>query len=362
MNSLLAHLYSRIKGSPEDIATMSLCYVLENSESAKQVFCNYLSSISGIENIPDLYFKTQVSGENSERPDLVGSDRNNDEVLLCEAKFWAGLTKNQPLAYLERLRKSENSMEKALVFICPKARIISLWGELTRIINASEAVKSDESQELKRVKVGGVLMTIVSWGEIVNIIMQALSAEHSPIFSDVQQLQGLCERMDEEAFLPFSQEDFGIDKAQRILSFYNIVDKVAGELINNMGASSKGLKATSQYGGYSRYLRIGDFGISIRYSCNYWISLAETPFWLTIKEIENDTWIFAREAREKLKSYENNIPKKLFYNENWQELLIPLYVPAYAYEDEVVNAIFETVKNVFTILGYEGINKYGFSR
>lgn len=62
MNSLLAHLYSRIKGSPEDVATMSLCYILENSATAKQVFRNYLSTISGIESFPVLYFKTQVSG------------------------------------------------------------------------------------------------------------------------------------------------------------------------------------------------------------------------------------------------------------------------------------------------------------
>jgi hypothetical protein len=357
MNSLLAHLYSRIKGSPEDIATMSLCYVLESSESAKQVFCNYLSSVSGIESFPDLNFKTQVSGENNERPDLVGSDRNNDEVLLCEAKFWAGLTKNQPLAYLERLRKSESSMEKALVFICPESRIISLWGELTRIINGSDAVKSDESQELKRVKVGGILMKIVSWREIVNIIMQALSAEHSTMVADVQQLQGLCERMDEEAFLPLTHEDFGVDKAKRIMSFYNIVDKVTDELINNMGASPKGFKKTYQYAGVDRYLRLGDFGISIRFSCNHWAKFAETPFWLTIKAIENNEWVYAKKAREKLKSYENDIPKKLYINETWQELVIPLYVPAYAYEDEVVNAMLGTVKDVFTILGYEQIGK-----
>lgn len=58
----------------------------------------------------------------------------------------------------------------------------------------------------------------------------------------------------------------------------------------------------------------------------------------------------------KLKSYENNIPKKLFISKD-QELLIPLYAPAYAYKNEVVNIMFETVKDVFTILGYERINK-----
>ena len=86
-------------------------------------------------------------------------------------------------------------------------------------------------------------MTIVSWRAIVNIIMQVLSEEHSPMVADLRQLQGLCERMDEEAFLPLTQEDFGIDRAQRILSFHNIVNKVADKLINNMGGIYKRLES-----------------------------------------------------------------------------------------------------------------------
>ena len=34
--SLLAHLYPRIKGSQEDIATYSLCYIVDQSEESNQ--------------------------------------------------------------------------------------------------------------------------------------------------------------------------------------------------------------------------------------------------------------------------------------------------------------------------------------
>jgi len=34
-NSLLAHLYSHIKGSQEDVATLSLQYILSNYEALK---------------------------------------------------------------------------------------------------------------------------------------------------------------------------------------------------------------------------------------------------------------------------------------------------------------------------------------
>jgi hypothetical protein len=52
-----------------------------------------------------------------------------------------------------------------------------------------------------------------------------------------------------------------------------------------------------------------NFGISIRFSCKHWKSFSQTPFWLSIKAIEDNKWTYAKEAREKLKAYENSIPK-----------------------------------------------------
>lgn len=180
----------------------------------------------------------------------------------------------------------------------------------------------------------------------MNVLLQTLSAEKSPMTADVLQLQGLCERMDEEAFLPFTQEDYGIENAKKILNYYQIVNKVADKLIHEMGASTKGVRATPQFGGFSRYLKLGGFGISIRFSCDHWIKFAETPFWFTIKEDKGD-WVYAVNAREKLISYENCAPKRLFINEISQELLIPLYAPAYSYEDEVLNNMFWKTRGRF---------------
>ena len=47
--------------------------------------------------------RTQPTGKEGERPDLAGVDREGRECVLIEAKFWAGLTSNQPVAYLKRL-------------------------------------------------------------------------------------------------------------------------------------------------------------------------------------------------------------------------------------------------------------------
>lgn len=215
MSSLLAHLHTRIKGSPEDVATLSLCYILENSKSARKAFSEYISQIIGIGNLPELNFRTQIIGDNSERPDISGYDFENNELVLCESKFWAGLTDNQPLGYIKRLRDNGVSAEKALIFICPHKRIISLWGELLRLCNISNTLIDEKAIQYRTI-VDGVHMTIISWRTITDMLMHVLSSEHAQLVGDLQQLKGLCEEMDEHAFIPFVLEDFGIDKAKEL--------------------------------------------------------------------------------------------------------------------------------------------------
>ncbi len=361
MSSLLAHLYSRIRGSPEDVATMSLCFILENSLSARKVFSNYLSTAAGVEPFPDLFFSTQVVGEGKERPDLVGVDQNNNELLVCEAKFWAGLTVNQPLAYLKRLRENGNDGEKALVFICPHERIPNLWGELIRICRISDECSIECSIESsiedgdgdRRIVVDGIPMGIVSWRAIIEILMQALSAEHSPLVKDLYQLEGLCEQMDLAAFKPFTPEDFGVDRAQRILSYHDIVSRVASELINTMGANTNGLRATPTLNKYIRYLNLDHYnlGVSIQFNIDYWLKYAETPFWFTIRKQGNGSWEYARDVHEALRELEYNRPKKIFLDKNEGGILcIPLFAPLYAHEDEVIRSLVDSIKEILDML------------
>ncbi len=361
MSSLLAHLYSRIRGSPEDVATMSLCFILENSLSARKVFSNYLSTAAGVEPFPDLFFSTQVVGEGKERPDLVGVDQNNNELLVCEAKFWAGLTVNQPLAYLKRLSENGNDGEKALVFICPHERIPNLWGELIRICRSSDECSIECSIESsiedgdgdRRIVVDGIPMGIVSWRAIIEILMQALSAEHSPLVKDLYQLEGLCEQMDLAAFKPFTPEDFGVDRAQRIMSYNYIVDRVADELVHKMNASTKGVKATPTKTGYVRYLGLSThkLGISVQINHEYWMNYAETPFWFTLRNQGKVYWEYAREAHEALRELEYSIPKKMFLDKTAGGILcIPIFAPLYAHEDEVIRSLVDSIKEVLDML------------
>ena len=62
-------------------------------------------------------------------------------MILCEAKFYAGLTINQPNTYLDRLKK-ENGL--GLVFICPAARKITLWSKLIELCEHRKLEKNDK--------------------------------------------------------------------------------------------------------------------------------------------------------------------------------------------------------------------------
>ncbi len=105
-SSLFAHLALQFGSHPENLATEALGYVLQNSETARAAVRDLLRGFgSTIDD--ELTYATQSSGEHDARPDLVGRNATGAEPLLIEVKFWAGLTQNQPVAYLQRLPSSE---------------------------------------------------------------------------------------------------------------------------------------------------------------------------------------------------------------------------------------------------------------
>ncbi len=103
--SLLAHLYSRIKGSQEDVATISLQYIISASSKLNEAYNKLLSDTLGFRLDPDITYTCQSVGENSERPDMSGTDSNGKEVILCEMKFYVGLGRGKNMTVFEKKYK-----------------------------------------------------------------------------------------------------------------------------------------------------------------------------------------------------------------------------------------------------------------
>ena len=204
-STLLAHLTPMLTDRVEDMAVEALGYILSKSPSSRSALNRVLrGAVSGLNPIEQV--RTQVTGDTGARPDLVGFDEQGKERVLIEAKFWAGLTENQPNGYLKRLPKDGPSV---LLFVAPEARRDTLWAELQRRVNV-EIGYSSETDGLRSASVIGSqrYLMLTSWRSILGqMANQSSEVGESSAQIDIRQLQGLTERMDEEAFLPIQSTE-----------------------------------------------------------------------------------------------------------------------------------------------------------
>ena len=342
--SLLCHIANSIGTSAEDIATMSLHYILQNSPVAKEALLNFIGTELAIDFEQELHFEIQSCGENKERPDMSLRNQSNDEILLFEMKFWAGLTDNQPNAYIERLKKKNG---KGLVFICPNSRLISLSKEVAALAE----YETQMGRLLQKKDFPPIL--IMSWEELIDLLEPRLQLE--PFYNDLLQLKGLTGEMNNQDFRPFSLCDLSSDMATRIIDYYRIVDKIADSLIIHNFCNSKGLQASPQKDGYCRYLKVESSatGIGISYSCNLWqkgLNGKTSPFWIAFQAVDCDNnWCnYPAELRCKLESSGKEFI--VYRNRNKEVLAVPLYALRNTNEYETVENLVKQAKDIIELL------------
>ena len=209
--SVLAHLTGRFVTQAENMATEALAYILCQHPAASDAFTAVARDFEP--SLPEkLIFRTQAHGEDGAIPDLIGADANG-EPLLVEAKFWAGLTPNQPVTYLRRLPVGSG----LLLFIAPEARRELLWSELVRLSTvAGLEIGADRPGETVRT-VAGHTLALTSWKRALVAVRAGLelAGDHDGL-SDLRQLEGLTELQDREAFLPIGPGEFTSSTAQRL--------------------------------------------------------------------------------------------------------------------------------------------------
>ncbi len=345
-DSLLAHLALRFATHPENLAVEALGYLFGESADARSSFIDLLRGL-GI-GLPDsLSFSTQVTGEDATRPDLAGKDGAGREVVLIEAKFWAGLTERQPVSYLERLGTEANS---ALVFVVPAIRLESLWPELLRLTRVDGRFNDlREASIADAFRIASVdskrNLLAISWRRLLDTMVAAVN--DSSASEDIRQLQGLCERMDQEAFVPMRLEEFGQEFPRRVGQLNSLVDDVVTRCVDIGLANIKGLRATAMAMGYGRYLRLGTTGAWLGVSFDWWSSMRPTPLWLDIKAWREDPETL-EDKKARLQELVHEQPPMLIENEN--SLLVPLRIPTMVERSEVVRTLVDQVAEVRRML------------
>jgi len=350
--SLFGHLAHNFSAHPENLATEALAYILRKSSIARGAFRRFLETTGG--HVPrDLLYETQASGEDDSIPDLVALAQDNTQPVICEAKFWAGLTENQPVTYLSRLPSTAGGI---LLFLAPARRLPLLWPELLRRCSEAGLIPAPSPSESPELLVATLpenkRLAAGSWRMALNAIRHALETEGDlEAAADVRQLEGLCERMDAEAFLPLRGEDLSPSIASRIIQFNELVDTLTEELVESKIASTAGFRATPTYSGYGRYMEIGEFGCMLQTNAQYWSSLRETPIWLSVKAATKPSWTYSAIAKQRLNSLEHEVPSRLL--RDGDVLLVPLHMPLGADRDGALHSLRGQLRGIVALLTSE---------
>jgi hypothetical protein len=263
--------------------------------------------------------------------------------LILEAKFWASLTDNQPIEYLNRL--PENA---ALVFIVPTLRVRPVFDELVkRIISTHFEFTADPKSHSITFLAANKHLIVKTWNEILGTIRLYLVQDNDQVLlSDIDQIIGLCDTIDNNSFLPIQADDFSPKYAKKINSYYDLIDKVVDELKKRELANTQGLNSAAQKYSYYRFFKIGNFGASLSLNFKLWAERSDTPIWLSIKDNTNGIpWLVSNEFKRKLKSVSSQLGFTL-YEANNKEMFIALFPKFDKTEDFVINDLADQITSL----------------
>lgn len=348
--TVFAHLAGRFAASEENLATEALAFILARSDAAKRAFLDLIKE-TGVPLPENLALVTQAAAADRSVPDLVGHD-GVSRPLIVEVKFWAGLTENQPVKYLEQLPEGTPGI---LLFLAPEARLPLLWSELQRRCLAAQ-VSWDEKSRPSRVlvaHVGGTRrLAAVSWRALLASLRRGLEdRQELNRLSDLAQLEGLCERMDREAFLPLRSEELTGDIGRRVVQFCNLVDAVAQQCFVSGIADGSGLRSVGGNGWYGRYMRLAGHVVLLHFSPWKWAHRAATPIWLDYYADQNT--LPPSVLRGWLTALEMATPRRLFLSSKG-DLEIPLFLEPGREHDDLVAGVFRQLEEVGALLATHG--------
>jgi hypothetical protein len=263
----------------ENLATGALYYLLTRYQAAAQAFLHLIRQAAP--SLPEpLEFQTQARWEDGGIPDMIGL-HNDVQVLLIESKFWAPLTRNQPVTYINRLSSSVGGL---LIVICPAERTSRLWAEITDRCSSAGMVLGAMTRLSPGFQTSTVghqrQLALVTWDVLLSSLESALkTAGEVKGIADVDQLRGLCERIDQEELKGVSLVASG-DHWKKELN--RMVDAIVDGLVRRGHAHTGGYRATPGPGYYKRYMTFhGLRDWCVEWNLDYLDHFGRTSLWLT---------------------------------------------------------------------------------
>lgn len=282
-STLLSHLAHTLAPKPEEVATRSLAYFLNATAELPRALWSVLHGDQaygwgGVTRYQPEYSFPNEGG----RVDVAGIGADGTPVLL-EGKFWASLTDNQPDGYLANLRPGQD-----LVFVVPRVRVLLLANKLGFGDAASR------SEQVGTTDAHGKNIHIVSWQVVLGAFKQALPSSQDSLRAELDQVLGLCERMDQEGFLPLSGTDTDPALGRKVYQMSSLVDKVVDYLKTKKGSPLCKPTKDDRWGGAGfngRTMRVRDSNVwfNVYFSAFKWhtVKTSESPYWIDINVPES---------------------------------------------------------------------------
>jgi hypothetical protein len=288
MQTVFSHvIQKRFSRVNEDVATDALSFILQGSESSRNGLMRLLRGL--VEDLPDLRFRTQQT-EGSIRPDMCGFHHAEPRVFI-ENKFWAGLTDNQPVAYLRQL--APYAQPSVLLVVVPEAREHTLWRELRRRLADQAIATSDLDTAAGIVRAAttelGPILALTSWAKLLAILELEIADDPSAR-SDLLQLRALCDAADSQAFVPLRAEERSDHRMPALVLQLGALVQAATDLAVSRGVLNiTRLMPQASWDRIGRYARFSsDKGVGAWFGLHFglWRTHGTTPLWLLFSQTE----------------------------------------------------------------------------
>ena len=369
MDTVLSHIVTKkLSAEKENIATEVLAFILDSNQSAKKGMMKLLKAIAPT--MPNLIFKTQMQAniilpdvsdmdsktqmkEGSIQPDMWGYQGDKPRVYI-ENKFWAGLTENQPIAYLKHL--SKYTQPSILLVVVPEVREQTVWHELNRrlIKEGIPAIKTDSPSGIVHTAETGIgpIIALTSWTKLIAFLELELADEPSAR-SDLLQLKALCDAEDNDAFAPLSAEEISDQRTPKLLLQLSAALEGAVKLGTTKEIlDTKGLMPQSSSERIGRYIKFNstpNFVVWVGINFILWKKYGRTPLWVLFYPNELKKSQAAKLLLEEWSAKNGN-----FRHNN--EIVIPIDLPTGEDKDEVIRSILDQFKNIIAVYNQSTIN------
>jgi len=262
----------------EEVAVEALTYILNRYHASREGLAELLEEAVPTMRVSDQQFETEAVAPDGTRPDALQRGDDGSERLFIEAKFYAPLTRNQPVGYLKRLPAQRVSV---LMFVAPAERVEELWPELLDRLDNGDMPYSNKGSRCVVIEGTGKHLLITDWTKLLDNMGERLKGSTSGL-AELRQLRGLVQFAE-------SGEGKAALAGEELVNRVTEIGKTAGWI------HTRGLRAVPRSYGYGRYANLGR-----RYKLCVWLGInldlferfASTQLW-----VQCDNWSDADSRR-----------------------------------------------------------------